>query len=49
MDDEEKKQIVSSIAEQFKTAHADLVIYGVPGSEAQAHAEREAKNFAPIE
>ena len=36
-------------AEQFKTAHADLVIYGVPGSEAQAHAEREAKNFAPIE
>lgn len=36
-------------AEQFKTAHEELIIYGYAGSEAQAHAERETKNFVAIE
>ena len=36
-------------AEQFKTAYEEVVIYGYAGSEAQAHAERESKNFVLIE
>lgn len=36
-------------AEQFKTAHEEIVIYGVAGSEAQRHAENESRTFVAIE